>query len=116
MLSKNHRLAKTKDVQLAFVKGRGFFNPYFTVKFLKNKGENKRFTVVVSTKVSKQAVKRNRIKRVIREFVRINMADFVPGDYAIVAKPAAQTLRNPDILDNFRKLIITAKVFRPKEG
>ena len=77
------------DVQKVFAKGRAFFNPLFTLKFLKNPSDSRRFTVVVSTKVSKSAVRRNRIKRVLREYIRLNLPQLSPGDYAVVVKPAA---------------------------
>jgi len=88
MLAKKHRLAKTKDVLRTFSRGRGFFYPLFTIKFAPS-SKLPRFTVVVSTKVSKKAVVRNRIKRVIREMVRLRISSFKSGDYAIMIKPAA---------------------------
>ena len=64
MFAKKHRLAKTTDVKKAFAQGRAFFNPFFTIKFLTHTiRAEPRFTVVVSTKVSKRAVPRNRIKK-----------------------------------------------------
>lgn len=97
MLGKKHRLAKTKDVKLTFERGRAFFNPLFTLKFLKKPQPPARFAVVVSTKVSKKAVARNRIKRHIREFVRLNIQRFVPGDYSVVVKPAAANVEGSEL-------------------
>ncbi len=87
MLSKTHRLTKNSDIQRAFRTGRSFFNPFFSLKYLKGKPSS-RFTVVVSVKVSKRAVVRNRIKRLVREFIRLNMDSFPTGDYVVTAKPA----------------------------
>ncbi len=86
MLKKVNRLAKSKDIQKAFARGRTFFNPLFTLKALPSVGE-KRFTVVISTKVYKKAVARNRLKRLIREHVRKNLDKFRPGNYVIITKP-----------------------------
>ena len=89
MFSKQHRLGKTTDVQRVFAQGRAFFNPVFTIKFLAKPGQLARFTVVASAKVSKSAVRRNRLKRLVREFIQTRMEKFKPGDYAVVLKPAA---------------------------
>jgi ribonuclease P protein component len=88
MFAKKNRLSKTKDIQKAFTRGRGFFYPYFGVKFLTGLPPS-RFTVVVSNKISKSAVKRNRLKRIIREILRLNVTSLKPGDYMVLVRPAA---------------------------
>lgn len=91
MLKKVNRLAKDRDIQTAFVRGRTFFNPYFTIKFVPSR-TIPRFTVVVSTKVFKNAVARNRLKRILREYIRKNLGGFKNGDYVIIAKPKINKL------------------------
>lgn len=103
MFSKSHRLAKTTDIQKVFAQGRVFFNPLFTIRFLAKSGAA-RFTVVVSTKVSKRAVKRNRLKRVVREFIRLNLSRFRDGDYAVILKPRAAAVDNKILLEKFAEL------------
>ena len=104
MLKKTNRLAKTKDVELALKKGRGFFNPCFNLKFAPNREGGLRFTVVVSAKVSKKAVARNRLKRIIREFIRLRLARFVSGDYVIMLKPRAVQVAEAEVLANLENL------------
>mgnify|MGYP000505849831 CR=1 FL=1 len=89
MFAKQNRLAKDRDVQTAYRAGRTFFTPQFTIKYLKTRDVShaSRFTVVVSTKVAKQAVRRNRIKRVVREFLRVRVEGLLPGDYMFIARP-----------------------------
>lgn len=100
MLKKTNRLAKATDIAAAFARGRSFFNPFFTVKFFSNP-KAKLFTVVVSTKVFKSAVKRNRLKRIIREYVRKNLDKFKSGSYMIIAKPKISRLEEKNVLPNF---------------
>lgn len=90
MLNKKSRLAKPKDIAKVFTKGRNFFSPYFQVKFISSAGQ--RFAVVVSTKVFKKAVARNRLKRLLRESIRKNLPLFANGDYVIMAKPKVASL------------------------
>ncbi len=100
MLNKTNRLAKDKDIQAAFARGRSFFNPFYRVKFLP-KPEGRRFVVVVSTKVFKKAVDRNRLKRLLREQLRPRLQEFKTGDYVISASPKLSGLKEADRLKQF---------------
>lgn len=100
MLKKENRLTKAKDIQNAFAKGRSFFNHFFTIKYSLSPNLQK-FTVVVSTKVFKSAVKRNRVKRIIREYIRLNLSRFKSGGYIIIVKPKISTISDKEILKNF---------------
>jgi len=91
MFKKDNRLSKTKDVMAASKRGRSFFSPFFLVKFLKT-ADAARVTVVVSTKVSKKAVTRNRIKRIIRDCIRHSLLSLKSGDYVVIVKPSIARL------------------------
>ena len=108
MLKKANRLAKAEDIALAFTRGRTFFNPFFTLKFLPLAAQ-KRFTVVVSTKVFKNAVDRNRLKRILREHLRKNLPVFRNGDYMIMTKPKISRLSEADVMKNFLELLSKIK-------
>ncbi len=104
MFSQEHRLRKTADIQATFARGRGVFNKYFGFKFIKKSGVS-RFTVVVSTKVSKKAVVRNRYKRIIRQLVNDNIAKFPSGDYVITIKPLALKIEEKVLLAELSQVI-----------
>jgi ribonuclease P protein component len=110
MFHKANRLAKTKDVKTAFAQGRGFFNPFFTVRFLTRPGHASRFAIVVSAKAAKKAVARNRIKRILREFIRLRLARFKGGDYVVVVKPKVFGGEESVVLKQFEKLLISMKL------
>jgi ribonuclease P protein component len=61
----------------------------------------KQFTVVVSTKVYKSAVARNRLKRIVREYLRKNLASLKSGSYVISAKPRISSLPEKEIIKQF---------------
>jgi len=103
MLKKANRLAKAKDIAQAFARGRTFFNPFFTIKFFSG-GSKKLLTVVVSTKVFKSAVKRNRLKRIIREQLRLKLDKFKNGSYIIIAKPKISRLPEKEVLQQFSEV------------
>ena len=103
MLKKENRLVKAKDIKNTFARGRSFFSPLFSIKYSISDKDSK-FTVVVSTKVFKNAVDRNRLKRIIREFVRKNLTKFKKANYIIVAKPKINSVSESEILKNFAEL------------
>lgn len=110
MLKRKHRLAKTKEVRKVFLKGRSFFNPFITIKVLQNIRGFSRFTVIVSTKVAKKAVKRNRLKRILREFIRLRLNKFILGDYSIIIKPKSANIGESDLISSFENLLIKSRL------
>lgn len=105
MFAKKHRLGSTKNIQLTFRRGRNFFNSFFIVRFLPRPETASRFAVIVSTKVDKSAVKRNRLKRLLRETIKKRMDVLPKGDYAVVVKPAAGKLPEAQALTSFKELM-----------
>ena len=66
MLPRGFRLTKSQSIQTVLKKGRyKHVGSLFLAKWLPNEKDNHRLTVVASTKVSKKAVDRNRIRRVL---------------------------------------------------
>ncbi|HEX5489175.1 MAG TPA: ribonuclease P protein component [Rhodanobacteraceae bacterium] len=67
-----------------------------------------RLGLAVSRKVSKRAVARNRIKRIIRESFRLQRAALPALDVLVIARPSAAEAGNPslhaDLADAWRKL------------
>ncbi len=112
MLPKKHRLSKSAEVKKTTAKGRSFFNPFFVLKIAKGT-EIPKLTVIVSTKVSKKAVDRNRIKRVIRETVRPFIGNFPLGTYAVIVKAKANSLTSLELKEQVLWAIKTAKLVKP---
>jgi ribonuclease P protein component len=88
MLKKINRVTKGKDVEALMKKGKTVYFLLFIIKYKQNLLPFSRFVVVVSTKVSKKAAKRNLVKRRIREIIRHNLPKLVKGfDVAIIVSP-----------------------------
>ena len=104
MLPKKHRLSKSTEVKKTTAKGRSFFNPYFVVKSLKGEGVA-RFTVIVSTKVSKKAVVRNSLKRIIRDELKNFVQSFPAGSYAFIVKPSAAKVVSSELRKQIKSAI-----------
>lgn len=106
MLKKDNRLAHTKDIRLVYSHGRSFFNQNLIIKFIPKLGKV-RCTVVVSTKVAKQAVIRNRLKRQAREVLRKQLPYLPHGNYVVTIKPPAKNLENA-----FFRQILTEQILK----
>ena len=80
-LPKEQRLYKKKAIQLLFDKGKGFnFYPFRVVVYAHSSEEEPtipRFLVSVSKKRFHHAVKRNRVKRLVREAWRRNKSELI---------------------------------------
>jgi len=72
-----------------------------------------RLGLVVSRKVDKRAVGRNRIKRVMREYFRQNRAQLKPGAYVLLARAGAKLADNAQLRHTLERLFIRAGVFQP---
>ncbi len=80
MLSQRHRFHGYNSLQPVYRQGKTVRGPQLSLKFAKRDPRRPyRVAVVVSRKVSKSAVVRNRIRRRIYESIRRNDADIAPG-------------------------------------
>ncbi|MBU1015191.1 ribonuclease P protein component [Patescibacteria group bacterium] len=82
MLASPRRLTTTAQFQQIFKEGRAARADGLVAKTLPTPGVPTRFGVVVSKKVAKEAVKRNRIRRLLREALRKNLGGIKEG-YAV---------------------------------
>jgi ribonuclease P protein component len=83
MLARQFRITKKEDFEAVYRRGRSFSLGMITMAARDNGSDLTRFGIVVSTKFSKYAVERNRIKRQIREIVRKN-GKHIKSGYDIV--------------------------------
>ncbi len=87
MLSFKNRLKKRNDFSAVLEKGRTAYSDIVVMRFLENNLNETRFGFIVSKKISKKSVTRNKIKRRLREQVRIRILKIKKGlDIVIIAK------------------------------
>lgn len=84
MLSRKHRFHGRRSLQAVYREGKTHRSEYFSVKVLKKTKSNYRSAVVVSKKVSKSAVVRNRIRRRIYEQLRGLVSPDSPHDIMVI--------------------------------
>jgi len=112
MLKKANRLTKQKDFDLVLKQGQGIKNRVCFIKFKANQVGVTRFGFIVSKKIAKSAVKRNKIKRRLRHIVKENQNFFKQGvdiaflpnlnvleiDFAILKQEVEKTLKQAGLL------------------
>jgi ribonuclease P protein component len=106
---KNERLLNRKDFVNLNRGEKRHLTEHFTVIFKENGLGISRLGITVSKKIGK-AVKRNRIKRLIREFFRLNKKIFPKGfDVVFIANKGANNLMYWRIQEELSGLIIDKK-------
>jgi ribonuclease P protein component len=105
-LSKQERLRSSKDFRLALRYGNRLHTEHFTVILRPNALPTSRLGVTVSKKVG-NAVKRNRVKRYLREFFRLHKHKLpVSHDLVIIAKKNAAALAYYDVREELVALLV----------
>lgn len=113
MLPKENRLKKDKDFQRVYLKGKTFQNNFIIVKTLKTEGLFTRFGFVISNKISKKATIRNKLKRRLREIIRLNLSNFIEGfDIIIIPKKNILTENFDSVKNNLISLFKEIKIFK----
>ena len=84
MLPKENRLKKEKDFERVFKTGKGYKEDFLFLKIVKNDLKTSRFGFVVSKKFSKKAIVRNKIKRQLRELIKLKLSKIRKGIDGII--------------------------------
>ena len=101
MLSKKYKLNNPSDFKQVQNEGKVYQSKNFGIAYLKRAdNEASRFAFIVSTKISKEAVDRNRFKRTLSDAVRLATIDLLPGfnvvflaKTSIVNTPASELMK-----------------------
>lgn len=110
MLPKNRRLTN-EEIETVIRKGVTNHTPFLYIKSLLNNSENTSFTVVVSSKVNKKAVVRNKIKRQIRAFLIRKKGQFKNGyNIVFITKPGVTNLKLEDLQSAILYLLSKNKI------
>jgi ribonuclease P protein component len=99
------RLLSPAEFTRVFRSGRRHGDPWFTVIAAPGPGPSARLGLAVSRKVSKSAVQRNRIKRLVRESFRKHSADLPALDIVVMARPGAAGCDNPRLATSIDALL-----------
>ncbi len=104
-------LKNSKNFDRVFHHGQRFGNRHFQFYYLKNRKSTNRLGIIVSKKVSKRAVVRNKVKRRIRASYQQEMANIAQGyDMIIIAKKRCAEDPYQDLNRSFKHLFYKTKL------
>ena len=113
MLPKENRLKKKKDFERVFKKGRSFKEGFLFLKVVKNNLKDNRFGFLVGKNFSKKATLRNKLRRKLREIIKLKMPKFKKNfDAVLIIIPGIETKDFWEIEETINKLFLKAKLFR----
>lgn len=86
-----HKLRASPDFDRVYRGGRRSGDPLFAVNALPNDLGFARLGMSVSTKSAGNSVRRNRVRRLIRELFRLRHAELPALDYVVTSRPGVRT-------------------------
>lgn len=95
--TRGERLLKRREFLQLSARARKVHTEHFLILQGESAGSSSRIGITVSRKTG-NAVARNRCKRIIREFFRLNKGLFILADYNIIAKPGVARLAFADFV------------------
>jgi len=107
------RVLTSAGFERVFKHGRRTAAPQMALHVLADDEGGARLGLVVSRKVDKRAVGRNRIKRVVREYFRQRRPQLQPGAYVILARAEARQADNAQLRHTLERLLARAGVLQP---
>jgi len=106
MLPKKSRLTKKVEFQSVLKKGKKLHGQFLMLSVAPDFVEETKAGLVVSNKVSKKAVERNKIRRVLREVLKEVLPTLKKGTQLIfLAKPSAGRAQMDDLKKESRWLL-----------
>jgi len=106
MLPKENRLKKEKEFEAVFKGGRTLKGKSVFLKYLINGTDKTRIGFVVSKKISKLAVERNKVKRRMREIIRLKKKDIKEGlSIVIISLPSIKGMTYQEMKEDLESLL-----------
>ncbi len=118
MISFKHRFHGHNGLRFVYAHGKTLRSNFISLRFVENsKNSGYRAAVIVSKKVSKSAVVRNRIRRRIYEVIRKTSSEFVyPVDLVItVFHEDLATVDIKELEKEIHKLLLQAKIINKNQ-
>ena len=104
-LNKQNRLKKKKDFEEVFKRGKAVKSSFLFAKYIRNDLGLPRVAFVVSAKVSKKAVDRNRIRRSLSEAFRLKLNEVSSIDLILICDRKILNALRDDIVEDVENVI-----------
>ncbi|MBQ3038654.1 MAG: ribonuclease P protein component [Clostridia bacterium] len=114
-MSKTVTLKLNKEFKRLYYRGKSAVRPSIVVYALPNKRPHNRIGITCGKAIGK-AVKRNRVKRIIRVAYRLSEGDIKTGyDFVIVARTKSVFCKHTHIYNDFRKALDNMGLLREND-
>jgi len=111
MLPKTNRLSNRIDIEKVLTKGHSFFSKHAGLKFIKNGKDTSRFVVIISLKISKKAVVRNKLRRKLLNIILEYLPDIKTSfDVIILTRPILVNLKYQELKQEINYLLKNSKL------
>ena len=114
MLPKKYRLKKSGDIKSALKSGWTVREGVLILKTRENNLHSPRFSFLLSLKISKKAAVRNRLRRKLSEFIRLNLPDIERSrssfDAVLIVASDFSAKSNQEVGELVRGLLSRAKI------
>ena len=116
-MQKEHRLAKREDFNRVYRRGKSVANMQFVVYVLPQKVQGPfRLGVSVSKKLG-NAVVRNRLRRLMKEMVRLSQETIIPGvDIVVIARKPIVDMEYEEMRKSLFHAFRKASLFKDKKA
>ncbi len=112
MLLQKYRLKKSGDIKGILKSVRSFREGFLILKIKNNDLNFSRFAFLISLKISKKATIRNRLKRKLREIIRLNLERIKSGvDVILIVISDFSAKNNKETEELVNKLFIKSKLW-----
>ena len=97
---------KSSEIKSILKEGRSFKTPHLIVVYRKNNLGSPRFAFVVSRRFSKKALVRNRVKRIIKEAIRLSneLLEKLSYDIVLIPKKDIYMKKMTDLLQDIQEI------------
>lgn len=103
------KLRKSWQFDRVYKEGVKYFDDLFVIYILPNNIQETRIGLTVTKKIG-ISVQRNRIKRLIRESLRLSKTIFLGNDIVIVARKSVLNSKYIDVKDSLNHLLYRARI------
>jgi len=111
MLAKENRLREKKDFERILKKGRVFRGRFLILRIIENKLGKTRFGFIVSQKISKKAVVRNKVKRRLREIMKTKIKNLKKElDIVFITLSGIELKTFSEIKEEIEEILERAKI------
>lgn len=114
-LSRDEKIQKRTEYLLLSASGKKLHTRHFVILWAENGTERARLGITASRKLG-NAVARNRVKRLVREYFRLCKDQFIAADFNFIAKKGADKLTYQEVSQELQKALLCIRNLKCSNG